>query len=217
MQVNFKFKKRTMLDKIIIEIDKIVKVLTTNAVSNRPHPDAHINEAELSDQERKHSLGLMRVNHCGEICAQGLYQGQALTSRSNVNKTAFEHAAFEEIEHLVWTKQRIVELGGRTSLFNPLFYLGSFALGITAGAIGDKWNLGFLEETEHQVEAHLATHLHELPSNDAKSLAIVRQMKIDEAQHAQMAHFCGAASLPLPIKGTMRFLSRIMTNITYHV
>ena len=206
-----------MLDKIIIEIDKIVKTLTVAAISNRPHPDAEIDESVLSAQERKHAIGLMRVNHCGEICAQGLYQGQALTSKSKANKEAFAHAAFEEVEHLAWTKQRIVELGGHPSLLNPLFYVGSLALGITAGVIGDKWSLGFLEETELQVEAHLEKHLHELPPQDSKSLAILTQMKLDESQHAQMAHNSGATELPTPIKSLMSLSSKFMTKVTYHL
>ncbi len=206
-----------MLDKIIIEFDKIVKTLATNAVSSRVHPDDEVVEADLSEEERKHSLGLMRVNHCGEVCAQALYQGQALTSRSQAHKISFEQAAVEEVEHLAWTQRRIGELGGEVSVLNPLFYAGSLVLGITAGVIGDKWSLGFLEETERQVEAHLERHLIELPSNDVKSLAIVKQMKIEEGKHAQMAHDAGAIDLPKPVKNLMHLSSLCMTKTAYYI
>ena len=206
-----------MLDKIVIEIDKVVKTLATKAVSDRVHPDAMLVETELTADERKHAMGLMRINHCGEICAQGLYQGQSLTSRNPANKAAFEHAAFQETEHLAWTMQRVTELGGRASLLNPFFYLGSLSIGVGAGLIGDKWNLGFLEETEVQVGQHLADHLEQLPKSDAKSRAIVAQMKIDEAQHAEMAHYYGAAKLPAPVKAWMRMTSSIMTRLTYYI
>jgi ubiquinone biosynthesis monooxygenase Coq7 len=206
-----------MLDKIIIEVDKIVKTLFTPAVSNRPHPDALIEDGVLSVAEKKHVLGLMRVNHCGEICAQGLYQGQALTARDKSNQTSFQHAAFEEIEHLAWTEHRIHELGGHTSLLNPLFYAGSLAMGIAAGVVGDKWNLGFLAETEHQVGAHLASHLEQLPEADNKSRAILQQMKEDEAHHEDMANNYGAADLPSPIKKIMTLTSKVMTTLTYYV
>lgn len=206
-----------MLDKIIIEVDKIVKTLTTEAVSNRDRPDIGIAEVDLSEAERRHACGLMRVNHCGEICAQGLYQGQALTSRDKFNRKAFEDAAFEEVEHLAWTQQRIVELGGKTSKLNPLFYMASLTLGVAAGLVGDKWNLGFLEETELQVEQHLDSHLDQLPQKDVKSLAIVAQMKIDEAKHAEMARAYGAAILPAPIKNLMQLSSSLMTKATYYI
>lgn len=206
-----------LIDKIIIEMDKIVKTLTVKAVSSRLHPDAGLDESCLSDSEKTHSLGLMRVNHCGEICAQGLYQGQALTSRSKDNREAFEQAAFEETEHLAWTEQRIHELGGKVSVLNPLFYLGSLSMGVAAGIVGDKWNLGFLEETEHQVEQHLNEHLHQLPSSDIKSLAIVAQMRDDERKHAEMAHKYGAAKLPLLVRRLMKLSSGVMTKTTYHL
>lgn len=206
-----------MLDKVIIEIDKIVKTLTLPQKSNRPHPDTCIADSELSDKEKKHALGLMRVNHSGEICAQALYQGQALTSRSETNAGIFEAAAFEETEHLAWTQSRITELGGSPSILNPLFYLGSLAIGVSAGLLGDKWNLGFLEETECQVETHLASHLEYLPVKDQKSRAVVKQMKIDEAMHAKMAHNFGAAKLPVPVKKIMQILSKIMTKTAYYI
>ena len=206
-----------MLDKFIIQIDKALRTLTHKAVSRREHPDANIPETTLTKSEVKHVVGLMRVDHCGEICAQGLYQGQALTSRDKTNKDAFEQAAFEEIEHLAWTEKRINELGGKTSYLNPLFYVGSLALGVGAGILGDKWNLGFLEETENQVGQHLDEHLHQIPQHDEKSKAILEQMKQDEAQHAHMAHNYGSADLPTPIKLLMQASSRLMTKTTYYL
>ncbi len=206
-----------LLDKLIIEFDKMLKVLTTTQESIREHPDVGILDSELSDNEKRKSIGLMRVNHTGEICAQGLYQGQSLTSRDPSNKEAFEKAAFEEIEHLAWTEQRLNELGGKPSILNPLFYLGSLTIGIAAGIVGDKWNLGFLEETESQVEQHLAQHMLELPKNDTKSLAIVKQMKIDEAKHKDMAHDYGAVELPILVKNLMKISSKVMTFTTYRI
>ncbi len=206
-----------MLDQAILEFDKILKNLFHKPVSTRPHPDANINDGEFTESERKHIIGLMRINHCGEICAQGLYQGQAITARDKTNKDAFAHAAHEEIEHLAWTEERIHELGGKTSLLNPLFYAGSLAMGITAGLFGDKWNLGFLEETEKQVEGHLEEHLGKLPPHDNKSRAILEQMKEDEIKHAHMAHDFGAAQLPAPIKAMMGLTSKLMTKTVYHI
>lgn len=206
-----------MLDKIIIQCDKALKILFDQPLSVRPHPDQNILEASLTDAEKKHIIGLMRVNHCGEICAQGLYQGQAITANDEVNKIAFEQAALEEIEHLAWTRQRIVELGGNPSIFDPVFYFGSLMLGISAGILGDKWNLAFLEETENQVENHLAKHLTKLPEADKKSQAIIMQMKLDEAKHALMAHEHGAAELPKLVKQVMQVSAKVMTSTTYHI
>ena len=206
-----------MFDNLIIQADKILKNLFHKPVSIRPHPDETIAECEFTEEEQKHIIGLMRINHCGEICAQGLYQGQAITARDKTHKDAFEHAAYEEVEHLAWTEQRIHELGGRTSLLNPLFYAGSLAIGITAGIFGDKWNLGFLEETEKQVGNHLADHLTKLPKHDNKSRAILQQMYDDEARHAHMAHEYGAAELPTGIKKLMKLSSVVMTKSTYRI
>jgi ubiquinone biosynthesis monooxygenase Coq7 len=206
-----------MLDKIIIEIDNIVKTLTVTPHSKRQHPDHLVAEAPLSETAKKHACGLMRVNHSGEICAQALYQGQALTSRDQSTAKIFQDAAFEETEHLAWTAKRIGELGGNTSLLNPLLYLGSLTLGITAGLCGDKWSLSFLEETERQVEKHLAEHLNLLPVEDEKSLAIVTQMKTDEAKHALMAHNLGAARMPTFFKLCMQAASKLMTKSTYYI
>ena len=159
----------------------------------------------------------MRINHCGEVCAQALYNGQALTTKNPQTAQALQQASKEETEHLAWCEKRIHALGGHTSLLNPLWYAGSFTLGAIAGAIGDKWNLGFLAETEHQVGAHLDKHLHELPANDEKSRAILEQMKTDEAQHADTAISLGGAELPAPIKSAMKQMSKVMTSTTYYL
>ena len=206
-----------LADKFITHFDTALRTLFAQAHSQRPPPDAGLDEAELSAAEKQHALGLMRVNHVGEVCAQALYQGQALTARDHSNKQALAHAAQEEVEHLAWTAQRVRELGGRTSVLNPLWYASSFAVGVGAGLLGDKWNLGFLEETEHQVSAHLDSHLQALPAQDAKSRAIVAQMKSDELQHAHMAHDFGAAALPLPVKQLMALSSKVMTTISYRI
>lgn len=204
-----------MLTTLICEFDKGLRTLFAPATAVRPHPGAALEEPELSTAERRHALGLMRVNHCGEICAQALYQGQALTARNPAARAALKQAAHEETEHLAWTERRIHELQGHKSIFNPLWYSGSLTLGIAAGLLGDKWNLGFLEETEHQVAAHLQTHLASLPAQDEKSRAIVTQMQEDEMSHAQTAHALGAAALPLPVKHLMHLTSLVMKKTSY--
>jgi 3-demethoxyubiquinol 3-hydroxylase len=206
-----------MLDKIIIEFDKMLKVLTVTQQSDRVHPDKNIAENEMLEAEVATSVSLMRINHSGEICAQALYQGQALTARDKSRARVFQEAAFEEIEHLAWTEKRVLELGGRTSFLNPFLYVGSFAIGVTAGLLGDKWSLSFLEETEKQVENHLGEHLDKLPVMDQKSRAIVEQMKIDEASHAKTAHDNGAAEMPSIFKVLMSVSSKLMTKSTYYI
>lgn len=206
-----------MLDQLITEFDKGLRTVFASASSLRAHPDAGIDDADMTEAERQHALGLMRINHCGEVCAQALYQGQALTARDPAAREALKHAAWEETEHLAWTERRIAELGGHKSLFNPLWYAGSLAMGVTAGLLGDKWNLGFLEETEYQVEAHLKEHLETLPEQDQKSRAIVEQMRQDELRHAETAHDLGAAKLPLPVKGLMHLTSQAMKKISYRL
>jgi ubiquinone biosynthesis monooxygenase Coq7 len=208
-----------MLDKLIVEFDKVMQTLLSKPISRRSHPDLDVpdNDNEFSDQEKSHIVGLMRVNHCGEICAQGLYQGQALTSRDKLNRDIFAEASAEETEHLAWLHNRIMDLGGHTSILNPLFYLGSLSVGILAGVCGDKWSLGFLEETERQVEAHLANHLEQIPMDDDKSRAILEQMIIDERGHADTAHNYGAANLPKAFKVLMQLSSKIMTKTTYYL
>lgn len=205
------------IDNLIIAADHALRTLLSPAVSQRPHPDQNLDEAELTTAEKKHAAGLMRINHCGEICAQALYQGQALTARQPHIRDALQHAANEETEHLAWTALRVHQLGSHTSVLNPVWYAGSLAIGVTAGLIGDKWNLGFLAETEEQVVAHLEDHLGRLPEQDAKSRAIVEQMRIDEAQHADTAREYGAATLPGPIQWAMKTSSRVMTGLSYYV
>ena len=209
--------KKAMLDKLIIEFDKSLRTLLAPARSKRPLPGKDLSEGTLSTTDKKHAAGLMRVNHVGEVCAQALYQGQALTARDPAAKRALDHAAREETEHLAWCESRIHALGGRKSLLNPLWYASSFALGMTAGALGDKWSLGFLAETERQVEAHLVGHLDTLPAADIKSRAVVVQMQEDEASHAQTAIAHGARELPAPIPRLMALMSKVMTRTAYWV
>jgi ubiquinone biosynthesis monooxygenase Coq7 len=205
------------IDRVIIEFDKALRTLAAKPVSARPLPGGTLAEAELSDAERRHAAALMRVNHCGEVCAQALYQGQALSCDDASVTRALEQAACEETEHLAWTEQRVTELGGRLSLLNPLWYAGSLALGYAAGKFGTRWNLGFLAETERQVEAHLEGHLERLAPQDAKTRAIVVQMKQDESAHARTAYGLGAAELPETVKRAMRLSARAMTQVSYWV
>lgn len=204
------------MDKLIVEVDKVLRTLFAQAPTRRPRPGSNV-VVEMSEAEKRHAAALMRINHCGEVCAQALYQGQALTSRNPATRQAMEHAAWQETEHLNWTETRIAELGGHKSVLNPLWYAGSLALGLTAGVLGDKWNLGFLAETERQVEKHLNHHLDTLPAQDQCSRAIVQQMRDDEIEHAEMAVGYGAAELPLPVKMAMKLTSRLMTSSAYYV
>jgi ubiquinone biosynthesis monooxygenase Coq7 len=205
------------IDRLIIGFDRALRTLCGPAVSLRPVPGENLPNRELSAAEKRHAAALMRVNHSGEVCAQALYQGQALTARGDAARKTLERAAAEETEHLAWTAQRINELGGRVSVLNPFFYASSFAIGALSGFLGDKWNMGFLAETERQVEGHLDSHLEQLPAQDEKSRAIVAQMKEDEARHADTALAHGAAELPEPVKQAMRMSSRLMTVSTYRV
>jgi len=203
------------LDDLIIGFDRGLRTLFVPARSTRPVPGENMQDAELDVAQRSLAAALMRVNHTGEVCAQALYQGQALTARDSAAREALEEAAREETEHLAWTEQRITELGGHKSLLNPLFYAGSFAIGAAAGALGDRWNLGFLAETEHQVVRHLESHLGRLPVDDRKSRAIVEQMRDDEARHATTALRHGGAELPAPVKAAMQVSSKVMTGSTF--
>ena len=205
------------LDHLIIGFDKGLRTLLSKAQTVRAYPDEDVAEAPLSEAEKKHAIGLMRINHSGEICAQALYQGQALTARDPLVQQKLEQAAWEETEHLAWTARRVEELGGRLSLLNPLWYSGSLALGAFAGLLGDRWNLGFLAETERQVGGHLQEHLQELPPQDAKSRAIVTQMASDEATHEAMAVELGGAPLPAPVQWAMQLNSKLMTKTAYWV
>ena len=205
------------LDRLIVEFDKGLRTLFSQAHSVRPYPDAMLNDAPLDEAEKKLSAALMRVNHSGEICAQALYQGQALTARDPLVQQRLQQAATEETEHLAWTAHRVHELGGHLSVLNPLWYTGSLAIGAFAGLLGDKWNLGFLSETEHQVGAHLQSHLDKLPAQDEKSRAIVAQMYTDEISHADMATELGGAALPKPVQMLMKLNGRVMTGAAYRV
>lgn len=207
--------ERRLADRLIVEADKALRTLFARAPTARPMPGAELAEAEMSAAERRHSAGLMRVNHAGEVCAQALYRGQAIMSRDDPTRAILEKAAAEETEHLNWTERRIEDLGGRKSLLNPLWYAGSLALGLVAGRIGDRWSLGFLQETERQVESHLADHLARLPAQDDRSRAILEQMRVDEGGHAETAGRLGAAALPAPIRMTMRLASKLMTRGAY--
>jgi ubiquinone biosynthesis monooxygenase Coq7 len=205
------------IDKLIVEFDKALRTLAATPVSARPVPGIALAEAQLSDAEKRHAAALMRVNHCGEVCAQALYQGQALSCDEPAVTQALARAAREETEHLAWSAQRVSELGGRLSLLNPLWYAGSLVLGYAAGRFGTRWNLGFLAETERQVEVHLQGHLERLAPQDAKTRAIVLQMKQDEGAHARAAYSLGASELPEPVKRVMRACARVMTQASYWV
>jgi ubiquinone biosynthesis monooxygenase Coq7 len=205
------------LDNLIVVFDNSLRTVFAPARAARANPAADLPEADLNETEKREAEALMRVNHVGEVCAQALYQGQALTAKNPDARVALEEAAREETDHLAWCENRINELGGRKSLLNPLWYAGSFALGATAGILGDKWNLGFLAETERQVEAHLDEHLRQLPEQDVRSRVIVEQMKEDEIRHAQTAVHYGAVELPTPIKFAMRGMSLVMKRIAHNI
>jgi ubiquinone biosynthesis monooxygenase Coq7 len=185
--------------------------------ASRPNPAAPASEDLLSAEERQLSAALMRVNHVGEVCAQALYDGQAASARDAGLREQFRRAAVEEGDHLAWTRQRIDELGGRTSLLNPLWYAGAFGLGLLAGRAGDRVSLGFMAETERQVERHLDGHLQRLPAADHRSRAVVEQMKADEAAHAQAAVRLGGIGLPAPVRGAMRLAARVMTTTAHYL
>ena len=205
------------LDRLIVTFDRGLRTVFGRATTARAVPAENIPDAELDADKRSMVAALMRVNHTGEVCAQALYQGQALTARSSIAQAALERAAEEETEHLAWTERRIEELGGRKSLLNPLFYAGSFAIGAATGFLGDRWNLGFLAETERQVVDHLDGHLRKLPPEDRKSRAIVEEMRIDEARHATTALQHGGDELPAPARVLMRLASRAMTKAAYWI
>ncbi len=205
------------VDNLITTFDNAVRTLHGVYNNQRPNPAADIEQPELSDEERKHVAGLMRVDHVGEICAQALYQGQAFTAQDQKTREHMLEAADEEADHLDWCKQRLDELDSHTSLLNPLWYTGSFAIGAAAGIAGNGWNLGFVVETERQVEAHLDEHLEELPEQDQRSRVILQQMKEDEIRHADNALHAGGKALPEPIKKGMALVSKVMTTTAYRI
>jgi ubiquinone biosynthesis monooxygenase Coq7 len=205
-------------DQLIMNLDQAVRTLVGKPlVTERDNPANTQQETELTDAERTESARLMRINHAGEVAAQALYQGQALTARLETTRSSMEQAAREENDHLDWCEQRVKELDSHTSLLNPLWYLGSFGIGAVAGAIGDKWSLGFIAETERQVVSHLEEHLQRLPGGDKKSRAVVEQMKQDEAQHGDTASASGGVELPDPVKKLMQLASKVMTRTAYWV
>lgn len=208
----------TPLDHLIMNLDQAVRTLAGKPlVTERGNPADDWEESEMSAAERSRSARLMRVNHAGEVAAQALYQGQALSARLDQVRARMERAADEENDHLDWCEKRVRELGGHLSYLNPLWYLGAFTIGASAGAIGDRWSLGFVAETEHQVVQHLEGHLKRLPEHDKKSRALLEQMKIDEAHHGATAKAAGGAELPAPVKALMKLASRAMTTMAYWI
>jgi ubiquinone biosynthesis monooxygenase Coq7 len=209
--------KRKLMDGLIIGFDRALKVIAGVASASRATPAAATTDTELTESERKHSAGLMRVNHVGEVCAQALYEAQGRFSRSPDIRTQFDDAAREEEDHLAWTAQRLQELNSHTSVLNPLWYAGAYAMGMVAARLGDARSLGFVVETERQVEAHLASHMDRLPQSDHKSRAIVEQMRQDEIAHGASAQALGAAEVPQPVRQAMRAMSKVMTGIAYYL
>ena len=213
-------RRYSLADRVLAEIGTALEVLSGALRASRPNPagpHAAADAPDLSQAEARHAAGLMRVNHVGEVCAQALYRGQALMCREASVRKVFETAAQEEVDHLSWCRDRIRELNSHTSLLNPLWYAGSFGLGVLASAAGRERNLGFMAETERQVEAHLERHLTDLPAQDSRSRAIVQQMKQDEVHHRETAEQHGGAPLPLPVRGIMTAMSKVMTTLAYRV
>lgn len=208
----------SLIDNLIIQADRALRTLAASEQHpERVSPAAAIDEQRLNDDEKHHAAGLMRVNHTGEVCAQALYQGQALTAKLPHVRAEMEHAAAEEIDHLVWCQERIEALGSHTSFLNPVWYGLSFMIGAGAGLVSDKVSLGFVAATEDQVCQHLRTHLDDLPVQDEKSRAIVQQMLHDEARHAEMALSAGGYRFPAPIKGLMTLAAKAMTTTSYRL
>jgi 3-demethoxyubiquinol 3-hydroxylase len=208
---------RFNLDRGILEFDKAMRVILGEPAARRPSPAEAVAEGDLDDGLRRNAAALMRVNHCGEVCAQALYQGQALASSNDDIRDALAKAASEEADHLAWSAQRVRELGGRLSLLNPLWYAGSLALGYAAGRLGERWNLGFLAETERQVERHLQGHVERLGGRDARTRAVIEGMQREEAGHRRTAEALGARELPEPVRRGMRFAARLMTTLSYWI
>lgn len=208
----------SIVEQFIIEVDYAIRTLSPPAkrLSDRPSPAANLPDMAISGDEKQKTAALMRVNHSGEVCAQALYQGQALTALNADVKLQMTHAALEETDHLAWCEERLAELGEKPSVFNPLWYGGSLLLGALAGLAGDRYSLGFLAETEHQVSAHLKKHLQRISINDKKTTAILEQMHKDETAHAETALQAGGKALPIFIKGFMNMTSKIMTTLSYY-
>jgi ubiquinone biosynthesis monooxygenase Coq7 len=205
------------MDRLLGACDQALRTLFAKPRGTRPCPTVPADPTRLGEQERHHAAALMRVNHVGEVCAQALYTAQALSTNDDALRASLERAAREETDHLAWTQSRLDELGARPSLLNPLWYAGAFAIGLAAGRMGDRVSLGFIVETERQVEAHLQGHLDRLPAADHASRAIVAQMKADEAAHAHSAQLAGAAELPAPVKLAMRAAAKVMTTTAHYI
>ena len=206
------------IDRFIVEFDTALRSVVGGANAQRPTPgtESGANSA-LDSEQRKHAAGLMRINHVGEVCAQALYQSQKLVARNSEIKEMLDHSGQEEVDHLAWCETRLKELGSHTSYLNPFWYAGSFAIGLAAGLAGDKWSLGFVAETEKQVESHLESHLKKLPEEDHRSRAIVDQMRMDEIEHGQAALHAGGVTLPEPIQKMMQAMSKLMTSTAYKI
>ncbi|QJE03181.1 2-polyprenyl-3-methyl-6-methoxy-1,4-benzoquinone monooxygenase [Massilia forsythiae] len=204
-------------DHLIVGLDRALRVVGGVAKASRPNPGAQAQHAELNAQEQRHAAGLMRVNHVGEVCAQALYDSQGRHASTPALRAQFAEAGREEEDHLAWTAERLGELGSQPSLLNPLWYAGSYVLGTVAARMGDAVSLGFVVETERQVEMHLDGHLDELPPQDAKSRAIVTQMRDDEIEHGAKAQAMGAAEMPLPVRMAMRAMAKVMTKTAYYI
>ena len=207
----------TLADRVLIEAQRGLDSILGRPAAQRPNPAGDDAEIILDADERRHAAGLMRINHVGEICAQALYSGQAAVARDEATRADLLAAAAEETDHLAWCAERLDELGSRPSLLNPVWYAGSYAIGVLAGLRGDGWNLGFVVETERQVEAHLAEHLQTLPEADLRSRAILQQMKADEARHADNAEQAGARVLPQPVPSLMAAASKLMKTVAYRI
>lgn len=205
--------RHSFIDRVLIAADEGLRTLTGVAVPSRASPAGN----QTAGDDIRGSAGLMRVNHAGEVCAQALYSGQSLFARDLRVRNALRAAASEERDHLAWCRGRLDELGSRPSLLDPFWYAGSFSLGVVSGLAGDRWSMGFLAETEAQVERHLEGHLDRLPPDDARSRAIVEQMREDEARHGRMGRELGARDLPLPVRAAMRLASRVMTRTAYYI
>lgn len=211
-------RRASILDSVLGEINQALQVLGRSAIAARPNPGAKVDpDQALSPDQARHAAGLMRVNHVGEVCAQALYRGQALMCDDERVQSLLYQAASEEVDHLVWCDDRLRELNYRPSVLNPLWYAGSLGLGLIAGRAGVPYNLGFMAETERQVEKHLESHLTDLPAQDSRSRAIVQKMKEDEIEHRLTAEHNGATELPAPVKMAMRFMSKIMTSTAYRI
>ena len=206
------------MDTLLTTADRALRTLFAQHHASRANPASGVADASLSDSDKREAAALMRVNHVGEVCAQALYTAQALATKDEALRQHLQAACEEETDHLAWTEERLKQLGGRTSLLNPLWYVGAFGIGFVAAKLGgDAISLGFVVETEHQVEAHLQSHMQRLPENDQASRAIVAQMKADEMRHAQEAQVAGAVALPTPVQTLMRVAAKVMTTVAHRI